>query len=68
MKAEDVFRNLMEADELQTLFGIPKEAVASEKYSGESENTSIELIKNVIRGVEDGIAEPTVYKFMQRNK
>lgn len=68
MKAEDVFKNLMEADELQTLFGIPKEAVASEKYSGESENSAIELIKNVIRGVEDDLAEPTVYKFMQRNQ
>ena len=67
MRAEEVFRNLMEADELQTLLGIPKEAVASEVYSGESDNSTIELIKNVIREVEDGKLESTVYKSMQRN-
>lgn len=68
MKAEDVFKNLMEADELQTLFGIHKEAVASEKYSGESGNATIELIKNIIRGVEDNKIDATVYKSMQRNQ
>lgn len=67
MKAEDVFKNLMEADELQTLFGIPKEAVCSETYSGESENVTIERIKNIIRGVEDNKIDATVYRSMQRN-
>lgn len=68
MKAEDVFKNLMEADELQTLLGIPKEAVASEQYSGESENVTIELIKNIIRGVENNKIDATVYRSMQRNQ
>lgn len=68
MKAEEVFKNLMEAEELQTLFGIPKEAVSSEQYSGESENATIELIKNIIRGVENSKIDATVYKSMQRNQ
>lgn len=68
MKAEDVFKKLMEAEELQTLFGIPKEAVTSEQYSGESENGTIELIKNIIRGVENNKIDATVYKSMQRNQ
>lgn len=68
MKAEEVFKNLMEAEELQTLLGIPKEAVSSEQYSGESENVTIELIKNIIRGVENSKIDATVYKSMQRNQ
>jgi hypothetical protein len=68
MKAEDVFKKLMEAEELQMLFGIPKEAVISEQYSGESENGTIELIKNIIRGVENNKIDATVYKSMQRNQ
>ena len=50
MKAEEVFRNLMEADE------------ATETYIGESENPTIEMIKEVIRGVEDKKGEARVYQ------
>lgn len=62
MKAEEVFRNLMEATELQTHLGIPKAEVATETYIGESENPTIEMIKEVIRGVEDKKGEARVYQ------
>lgn len=62
MKAEEVFRNLMEADELLTHLSILKEEVAAETYIGESENPTIEMIKEVIRGVEDKKGEARVYQ------
>jgi len=68
MKAEDVFRNLMAADELQTLLGIPKEEVASETYAGESSNATIEIIKDVIRGVENNKSEARIYQNITRQE
>ena len=68
MKAEDVFRNLMAADELQTLLGIPKEEVASETYTGESSNPTIEIIKDVIRGVENNKSEARIYQNITRQE
>ena len=62
MKAEEVFRNLMEADELLTHLGILKADVATETYIGESEKPTIEMIKEVIRGVEDKKGEARVYQ------
>lgn len=62
MKAEEVFRNLMEADELLTHLSILKADVATETYIGESENPTIEMIKEVIRGVEDKKGEARVYQ------
>lgn len=62
MKAEEVFKELMLADELQSLLGIPKGAVESEVYSGQSDDPRIDIIKDVIRGVENKKSNNAVYQ------
>lgn len=51
MEAEQIFKELMKSDELQTRFGISKEDLADVSYVGVSNNTKIEIIKDVIKGI-----------------
>lgn len=50
MEAEQIFKEVMKSEELQTHFGISKEELASASYVGDSNNTTIEIVKDVIKG------------------
>lgn len=51
MEAEQIFKELMKSDELQTYFDISKEELADVSYVGDSNNAIIEIIKDVIKGI-----------------
>lgn len=51
MEAEQIFKELMKSDELQTYFDISKEELADASYVGDSNNAIIEIIKDVIKGI-----------------
>lgn len=61
MEAEQIFKEIMKSDQLQTL-NISKEEAASASYIGISDNAMIEVIKDVIKGVANRKTIPAVYQ------
>ena len=51
MEPQEIFKELMKADELQTRFGISKEEAEAATYTGVSDKTPNEIIKHVINCV-----------------
>lgn len=62
MEAEQIFKEIIKSDELQTHFGISKEQAAEESYAGTSDITMIEVIKDVIRGVANKKSNNVVFQ------
>lgn len=62
MEAEQIFKELMKSDELQTHFGISKEELAGASYVGDSNNTTIEIIKDVIKGIANRKSSNVVFQ------
>lgn len=62
MEAEQIFKELMKSDELQTHFGISKEELADASYVGNSNNTTIEIIKDVIKGIANRKSSNVVFQ------
>ncbi len=52
MEAERIFQELIESDEMQTLFGVSKADLANETLEGTTNNHVVEYIKDIINGVE----------------
>lgn len=61
MEAEQVFKELMKSDELQSL-NISEEDAANATFVGDSNNVMIEVIKDVIKGVVNHKSVNTVYQ------
>ena len=51
MEPQEIFKEVMKAEELQSHFGISKEDASAASYTGISEHTPIEIIKDVINCV-----------------
>ena len=62
MEPQKIFEELMKANELQTHLGISKEDVAKASYMEVSDNTMIEVIKDVVNGVANHKASNTVFQ------
>lgn len=62
MEAEQIFKELMKSEELQTHFGIDKEQASRASYVGDSNNVMIEVIKDVVKGVANHKPSNTVYQ------
>ena len=62
MDLQVIFKELMKSKELQTHFGISKEELADASYDGESNNTTIEIVKDVIKGIADRKSPHVVFQ------
>ena len=51
MEPQEIFKEVMKADELQTHFGISKEEASKASYTVVSDHTPIAIIKDVINCV-----------------
>ena len=51
MEPQEIFKEVMKAEELQSHFGISKDEAAAASYTGVSGHTPIEIIKDVINCV-----------------
>ena len=61
MEAEQIFKEVMKSDKLQTL-NINEEEASSASYVGISDNVMIEVIKDVIKGVANRKTVNSVYQ------
>ena len=61
MEAEQIFKELMKSNELESL-NISREEANSASYIGNSNNAMIEVIKDVINGVANHKSVNTVYQ------
>ncbi len=61
MEAEQIFKEIMKSDKLQTL-NISEEDAANASYVGISDNAMIEVIKDVIKGVANRKSVQSVYQ------
>lgn len=68
MKAEQIFEKLMNSEEMQTSFGISETEAKAEQYAGQSSNPTIEIIKDVIRGIENRKNDNIVYSGIQKKR
>ena len=62
MEAEQIFKELMKSDELQTHFRISKEELADASYVGDSNNTAIEIVKDIIKGIANRKSSNVVFQ------
>lgn len=62
MEPQEIFKELMKADELQTRFGISKEEAEAATYTGVSDKTPIEIIKDVINCVAQRRTVPATFQ------
>lgn len=62
MEAEQIFKEVMKSEELQTHFGISKEELADASYVGDSNNTTIEIVKDVIKGIANRKSPNVVFQ------
>jgi hypothetical protein len=61
MEAEQIFKEIMKSDKLQTL-NISEEEAQNASYVGISDNAMIEVIKDVIKGVANRKSVNSVYQ------
>lgn len=61
MEAEQIFKEIMKSDKLQTL-NISEEEAKNASYVGISDNAMIEVIKDVIKGVANRKSVNSVYQ------
>ena len=66
MEANQVFQELMKSEEVQTKLGISKEEVDAASYEQASNNTKIEVMKDVINGVVNHKADNTVFQGIRK--
>ena len=66
MGAREICKELMKSEELQTHFGITKEEASSASYTGVSDHTPIEIIKDVINCVANRRTIPATFQGIMR--
>lgn len=62
MDPQQIFKELMKSEKLQTHFGISKEELADASYVGDSNNTTIEIVKDVIKGIANRKSPNVVFQ------
>ena len=62
MEPQEIFKEVIKAEELQTHFGISKEEAEAATYTGVSDNTPIEIIKDVINCVANRRTVPATFQ------
>jgi hypothetical protein len=62
MEPQEIFKEVMKSEELQTHFGITKEEALSASYTGVSDYTPIEIIKDVINCVANRRTIPATFQ------
>lgn len=68
MEAERIFQELIESDEMQTLFGVSKADLANETLEGTTSNHVVEYIKDIINGVESRRSDISIYQALLKKK
>lgn len=68
MEAERIFQELIESDEMQTLFGVSKADLANETLEGATSNHVVEYIKDIINGVESRRSDISIYQALLKKK
>ncbi len=68
MEAERIFQEVIQSDEMQTLFGVSKEALANETLEGTTNNHVVEYIKDIINGVESRRSDISIYQALLKKK
>ncbi|MEZ7696568.1 hypothetical protein [Prevotella jejuni] len=62
MEPQEIFKEVMKSEELQTYFGITKKEASSASYTGVSDHTPIEIIKDVINCVANRRTIPATFQ------
>ena len=62
MEPQEIFKEVMKSEELQTHFGITTEEALSASYTGVSDYTPIEIIKDVINCVANRRTIPATFQ------
>lgn len=62
MEPQEISKEVMKSEELQTHFGITKEEASSASYTGVSDHTPIEIIKDVINCVANRRTTPATFQ------
>ncbi len=68
MEAERIFQEVIQSDEMQTLFGVRKEDLANETLEGTTNNHVVEYIKDIINGVESRRSDISIYQALLKKK
>ena len=68
MEAERIFQEVIQSDEMQTLFGVRKEDLANETLEGTTNNHVVEYIKDIITGVESRRSDISIYQALLKKK
>lgn len=66
MRAEEIFREVLKAPELQTIFMIPEGELIKESMQDKSDYYVIEIIKEIIRGVESHKSKEQIFQITQK--
>ena len=62
MEPQEIFKEVMKSKEIQTYFGISKEEAEAAAYTGVSDTTPIEIIKDVINCVAQRRTVPATFQ------
>lgn len=65
MTAEDIFDEVIKSPELRDIFNIPQEVLDNLNYNETSEYPVIEVIKAIIRGVENHTDNSAIFRNIQ---
>ena len=68
MDAERIFQEVIQSDEMQTLFGVRKEDLTNETLEGTTNNHVVEYIKDIINGVESRRSDISIYQALLKKK
>ena len=68
MEAERIFQEVIQSDEMQTLFGVRKEDLANETLEGTTNNHVVDYIKDIINGVESRRSDISIYQALLKKK
>lgn len=66
MEANQIFKELMKSEDIQTKLGISKEEIDAATYEQASSNVKIEVIKDVINGIVNHKADNTVFQGIRK--
>ena len=66
MTAEEIFQEVLESPELQSIFQIPKEKLTKQSFSTTSEYPVIEIIKAIISGQENHRDKNAIFTIIQK--
>lgn len=66
MTAEEIFQEVIQSPELQSIFQISKEDLEQENFNAKSDYPVIEIIKAVINGQENHRGKDAIFQTIQK--